>query len=68
MPLKIIGPRNSKTKNLYIRGSYLGIAVDKSCGTDKRSVAQSILKRIEREIELGEYQKPKIARRAPRHS
>ncbi len=61
MPLKIIGPRNSKTKNLYIRGSYLGIAVDKSCGTDKRSIAQSILKRIEREIELGEYQKPKIA-------
>jgi integrase len=66
MPLKIIGPRNSKTKNLYIRGSYLGIAVDKSCGTDKRSVAQSILKRIEREIELGEYQKEKtVAPNAP---
>src|SRR5262249_40204081 len=59
MPLKIIPPRNSKTKNLYIRGSYLGIAVDKSCGTDKRSVAHTILKRIEREIALGEYQKPK---------
>jgi integrase len=56
MPLKIIGPRNSKTKNLYIRGAYLGIRVDKSCG----SVAQTILKRIEREIELGAYEKPKI--------
>jgi integrase len=60
MPLKIIGPRNSKTKNLYIRGAYLGIRVDKSCGTNKRSVAQTILKRIEREIELGAYQQPKI--------
>ena len=40
MPLKIIPPRNSKTKNLYIRGTYLGRAVDKSCGTDRRSVAR----------------------------
>jgi integrase len=55
MPLKLIPPRNKKTKNLYIRGTYLGIAVDKSCGTDRRSVARSILKRIEGEIERGEY-------------
>ncbi len=56
MPLKIIPPRNSKTKNLYIRGTYLGRAVDKSCGTDRRSVARILLKRIEGEIERGEYQ------------
>jgi integrase len=55
MPLKIIPPRNAKTKNLYIRGTYLGVAVDKSSGTDRRSVAQSILKRIQGEIERGEY-------------
>jgi integrase len=61
MPIKIIASRNSKTKNLYIRGKYLGVAVDKSCGTYKRSVAQAMLKRIEREIELGEYQKAKFA-------
>lgn len=61
MPLKIIPPRNSKTKNLYIRGAYLGVAVDTSCRTDKRSVAQSILKRIEGEIERGEYQKVKTS-------
>jgi integrase len=59
MSLKIIPPRNSKTKNLYIRGTYLGVSVDKSCGTDKRSVAKTILKRIEGEIESGEYQKAK---------
>ena len=29
--------------------------MDQSCGTNKRSVAQSILKRIEGEIERGEY-------------
>jgi len=58
LPLKLIASRNSKTKNLYIRGKYLGVSVDKSCGTDKRSIAQAILRRIEREIELGEYQKP----------
>jgi integrase len=58
MPLKIIPPRNTKTKNLYIRGTYLRVAVDKSCGTDKQSVARGILKRIEGEIERGEYQKP----------
>ena len=55
MPLKIIEPRNSKTKNLYIRGSYLGVQVDKSSGTDRRSVALTILKRLEGEIERGEY-------------
>lgn len=55
MPLKIVPPRNPKTKNLYIRGSYLGIAVDKSCRTDRRSIARAILKRLEAAIETGEY-------------
>src|SRR5947209_3038380 len=55
MPLKLIPPRNAKTKNLYIRGAYLGIRVDKSSGTPRRSVALAILKRLEGEIERGEY-------------
>ena len=59
MTLKLITSRNKKTKNLYIRGSYLGTAVDKSCGTDKRAVARAILKQLEKEIELGVYQKQK---------
>ena len=57
MPLKIIPPRNAKTKNLYIRGSYLGISVDQSSGTHRRSVALKLLKRIETAIENGEYGK-----------
>src|SRR5437588_12433531 len=55
MPLKIIPLRNKKTKNLYVRGSYLGIAVDKSCGTDRRSVARAQLKKLTEAIERGEY-------------
>ena len=39
--------------------------MDKSSGTDKRSVAKAILKRIEREIELGEYRKAKTRASAP---
>lgn len=65
MPLKLIPSRNSKTKNLYIRGAYLGIAVDQSCRTDRRSVAKSILKRIEGEIERGEYRQVMVARTSP---
>jgi integrase len=55
MPLKIIPPRNNKTKNLYIRGSYLGVSVDQSSGTSKRSIARTILKQLEEKIEHGEY-------------
>jgi len=55
MPLKLVPPRKRKSPNYTIRGSYLGIAVDKSSGTHKRSVAHSILKNLERDIERGEY-------------
>jgi len=55
MPLKVIPPRNARTKNFYIRGTYLGIAVDQSAGTDKQSVARKVKERIEGEIERGAY-------------
>lgn len=55
MPLKIVWNRNAKTKNAYIRGSYLGVAVDKSCRTDRRSVARGMLRDLEGKIERGEY-------------
>ena len=43
MPLKLVPPRKGKSPNFTIRGSYLGIAVDKSSGTHKRSVAHTVL-------------------------
>jgi hypothetical protein len=55
MSLKLVPARNAKTKNLYIRGAYLGVAVDRSSGTAKRSVALAVLKRLEKAIECGEY-------------
>jgi integrase len=60
MPLKIVPPRHKMAKNLYIRGSHLGVAVDQSSGTNRHSLARSIKKRIEEQIERGEYrtQKP----------
>src|SRR6185437_4044147 len=57
MPLKIIASCNKKTKNLYIRGSYLGVAVDQSARTDRRALAAKVQKRIEAEIERGEYKR-----------
>jgi integrase len=55
MPLKLVPPREGKSPNFTMRGSYLGIAVDKSCRTNKRSVARSVLTNLERAIECAEY-------------
>ncbi len=60
MPLTLRPPRKGKTPNYEIRGSYLGIPVERSAGTPKRSVAQRKLKELEDAIERGEYpEKPK---------
>lgn len=55
MPLKLQPPRRGKTPNFYIRGTYLGVAVGRSARTSKRAVARQELKRIERQIERGEF-------------
>lgn len=55
MPLKIVAGRNSKTKNLYIRGTHLKVRIDQTSGTDRRSVARGIRDDLERQIERGEY-------------
>lgn len=61
MPLKLVPPRKDKSPNFTIRGSYLGIAVDKSSGTHKRSVARAVLANLERAIERGEYPPKQVA-------
>src|SRR5689334_19805361 len=60
MPLELKPPRKGKSPNWTIRGTYLGVHVDKSSGTPKRSVAGTVLKRLEEAIERGEYP-PKVA-------
>lgn len=59
MPLKLLEPaRAPNGKNFYVVGTYLGQRVRQSTGSDRRSVAQSELKRIEREIERGRFAEP----------
>lgn len=64
MPLELKPPRAGKTPNWTIRGTYLGISVDRSAKTSKRSVAATELTKLEKAIERGEYP-PKPVERAP---
>ena len=55
MPLKLVAPREGKSPNFTIRGTYLGQYVNRSSGTGKRALALQALKKIERDIERGEF-------------
>lgn len=55
MPLKLYPPRKGKTPFYAVRGTYLGIAVDRSTKTDKRAIAIKVLRKIERDIEGGSF-------------
>ena len=55
MPLKLIEPRAGRSKNFTIRGTYLRVYVDRSCGTSERAIARRILRDLEGKIERGEY-------------
>jgi integrase len=55
MPLKLVPPRKGKSPNWSLRGTYLGVHVDKTCGTHERSVARAILADLKRKIERGDY-------------
>lgn len=55
MPLTLKAPRIGKSPNWTIRGTYLGVEVDRTTGTDRKEVARKILKKIESEIERGSY-------------
>jgi hypothetical protein len=61
MPLRLVDPRKGKSPNFTIRGSYLGVRVDKSSRTDRRSIARGILAKLEHAIERGEYPPRQVA-------
>lgn len=65
MPLKLVAPRQGKSPNWSIRGTYLKVHVDRSTGTDRKAVARQTLRNIERSIERGEYPARKPAPDAP---
>lgn len=58
MPWKLIPPREGKTPFWYVRGKYLGIALDKSTGTAERRAASTIFGTWKRQAERGEFSKP----------
>lgn len=55
MPLRLVPPRAGKSPNWTIRGTYLGVRVDRSSRTHRRSVAERLRQNIERDIERGEF-------------
>lgn len=61
MPLYLQGPSEKRGPNYRIRGTYLGIRVERSARTSARKVAQKELNRIKAEIECGRYAAPGAA-------
>jgi integrase len=53
MPLKLRPPRPGKSPNYEIRGTYLGVAVERSSGTADKRLALKILAGTKRDIERG---------------
>lgn len=57
MPWKLVPPRPGKTRFYYVRGKYLGIALDDSTGTDEFRAAKTILATWKRQAERGEFRR-----------
>lgn len=57
MPLKLHAPRK-EGQSWRIRGSYLGVHVNRATGAFKRAVAVKALKEIEGQIERGRFSAP----------
>lgn len=54
MPLKLIPPRPGKTKNWSVRGTFLGVYLDRSTKTPEKALARKLLTVWEDEIRRGE--------------
>jgi integrase len=61
MPLKLIEPSEERrTPYFSVRGTYIGIYVDRSTKTSERRQANKVLKGWEDQIERGEYGKTQV--------
>lgn len=58
MPLKLKPPRPGKTPYWSVRGTYLGVAVDRSTGLADRAKAARLLRKWQEDIERGEFTRP----------
>ena len=65
MPLKLVPPRKGKSPNWTIRGTHIGVYVDRSAKTPRRSVAARQLRELESKIERGEFPEKRPEPNAP---
>jgi integrase len=65
MPWKLVPPRKGKTPYWYIRGKYLGIALDDSTGATEERAARRIIKTWREQAERGEFRKKPSTEPAP---
>lgn len=65
MPLQLVPPRKGKTPYWYVRGSYLGVTLDRSTKATRKGVAKLVLDRWQEAIERGEYRHREEAPAAP---
>lgn len=61
MPLKLIEPDPKRGPNYRIRGTYLGVSVDRSARTSSKKVAGKVLKKLKEQIECGTFAQPGAA-------
>lgn len=62
MPLKLYPPdAKAKRPNWRIRGTYLGVSVERSTGTSEKRLAIKALAKIKDEIERGAFATPGVA-------
>jgi len=55
MPLKLRAPRQGKTPHYEIRGTYLGVHVERTAKTADKKQAAKALRAVKRAIERGEF-------------
>ena len=65
MPLKLVPPRKGKSPNWTIRGTHIGVYVDRSAKTPRRAVAARQLRELEGKIERGEFPEKRPEPNAP---
>lgn len=53
MPLQLVPPRDGKSPNWSIRGTYLGTSIDRTAGTPSRKLAARVLAKLKVDIEIG---------------
>jgi integrase len=54
MPLKLVPPRQGRSPNWTVRGTYLGVSINRSAGTGDKRLARRILRQWAKDIESGE--------------